>query len=1390
MWKGMGMGDGGNWRHSATRDREGAVSSVWLKLACLAGALALAFVILHANAASAGGNTTTTGVVSSNNPSQASQSVTYTATVSPAPDGGTVRFVDGTTTISTCSAQSVNTTTGQATCTLTYPTVGGSPHSITAAYQGDSNYLPSTSSALSQMVNQLASTTTTIASSQNPVDASQPVTYTSQTTPVPDGGTVAFAVGGVTIGACAAQPINTTTGQATCTQTYTTATSLSVTATYGGDASYPSSTSTALTQVVNPASTTTTLASSVNPSGLGQSVTYTTQTNPVPDGGTVAFTAGGVSIGACAAQPVNTTTGQATCTQSYTAVASISIGATYSGDANYADSAATAITQTVANNGPTYSTPGTYTFTVPAGWSTASFDVSGSQGQNGASPSYWTPGAGGPGGETKAVINVTPGEVFQLTVGSQGASGPGSSGLSSGGNGGGASDVRSGSCATTTSCALSARVVVGGGGGGGGGTGNFGGGPSTAPNGAAGGAGTTTSGVGATGAVNSSGGGANGGGGGTLSAAGGGGASIFDPAGGSGALGTGGAGSTANAGRSVGYASGGGGGGGGGYYGGGGGGAGYGSPGGGGGGGSGYVSPSALIGTYVGSTRSGTGQIVIAQVSGTTTTTGVVSSNNPSQASQSVTYTATVSPAPDGGTVRFVDGTTTISTCSAQSVNTTTGQATCTLTYPTVGGSPHSITAAYQGDSNYLPSTSSALSQVVNQLASTTTTIASSQNPVDASQPVTYTSQTTPVPDGGTVAFAVGGVTIGACAAQPINTTTGQATCTQTYTTATSLSVTATYGGDASYPSSTSTALTQVVNPASTTTTLASSVNPSGLGQSVTYTTQTNPVPDGGTVAFTAGGVSIGACAAQPVNTTTGQATCTQSYTAVASISIGATYSGDANYADSAATAITQTVANNGPTYSTPGTYTFTVPAGWSTASFDVSGSQGQNGASPSYWTPGAGGPGGETKAVINVTPGEVFQLTVGSQGASGDDAGGSAGGPGSSSLSSGGNGAGASDVRSGSCATTTSCLGATGAVNSSGRGANGGGGGTLSAAGGGGASIFDPAGGSGALGTGGAGSTANAGRSVGYASGGGGGGGGGYYGGGGGGAGYGAPVGGGGGGSGYVSPSALIGTYVGSTRSGTGQIVIAQVSGTTTTTGVVSSNNPSQASQSVTYTATVSPAPDGGTVRFVDGTTTISTCSAQSVNTTTGEATCTLTYPTVGGSPHSITAAYQGDSNYLPSTSSALSQMVNQLASTTTTIASSQNPVDASQPVTYTSQTTPVPDGGTVAFAVGGVTIGACGAQPINTTTGQATCTQTYTTATSLSVTATYGGDASYPSSTSTALTQVVNPASTTTTLASSVNPSGLGQSVTYTTQTNPVPDGGTVAFTAGGVSIGACAA
>src|ERR1035437_2117415 len=99
--------------------------------------------------------------------------------------------------------------------------------------------------------------------------------------------------------------------------------------------------------------------------------------------------------------------------------------------------------------------------------------------------------------------------------------------------------------------------------------------------------------------------------------------------------------------------------------------------------------------------------------------------------------------------------------------------------------------------------------------------------------------------------------------------------------------------------------------------------------------------------------------------------------------------------------------------------------------------------------------------------------------------------------------------------------------------------------------------------------------------------------------------------------------------------------------TALTSSPNPSTVGHAVTYTATVSPTPDGGTVAFTDNNTTLSGCAAVAVNTSTGKATCTTSYSAVGS--HAIVASYSGDPNYAAS-SGSLTQQVNAAAATTTT--------------------------------------------------------------------------------------------------------------------------------------------
>jgi hypothetical protein len=88
------------------------------------------------------------------------------------------------------------------------------------------------------------------------------------------------------------------------------------------------------------------------------------------------------------------------------------------------------------------------------------------------------------------------------------------------------------------------------------------------------------------------------------------------------------------------------------------------------------------------------------------TTTRLSSSRNPGRKGKRVTYTATVSPHPDGGTVKFTGrGGQTIAGCRSVAVSTSTGKAKCSTIYHTTGSRP--IKATYLGDRNFAPSSAS-----------------------------------------------------------------------------------------------------------------------------------------------------------------------------------------------------------------------------------------------------------------------------------------------------------------------------------------------------------------------------------------------------------------------------------------------------------------------------------------------------------------------------------------------------------------------------------------------------------------------------------------------------------------------------------------------------------
>ena len=96
----------------------------------------------------------------------------------------------------------------------------------------------------------------------------------------------------------------------------------------------------------------------------------------------------------------------------------------------------------------------------------------------------------------------------------------------------------------------------------------------------------------------------------------------------------------------------------------------------------------------------------------TPTTTVLAAAGAPTTYGESVSFTATVSPVPTGGTVQFLDGDGYVG--SPVAVNTTTGEATLNTT--ALGAGTRVITAEYSGFQIYLTSTAAAsISQVVSK---------------------------------------------------------------------------------------------------------------------------------------------------------------------------------------------------------------------------------------------------------------------------------------------------------------------------------------------------------------------------------------------------------------------------------------------------------------------------------------------------------------------------------------------------------------------------------------------------------------------------------------------------------------------------------------------------
>jgi hypothetical protein len=272
--------------------------------------------------------------------------------------------------------------------------------------------------------------------------------------------------------------------------------------------------------------------------------------------------------------------------------------------------------------------------------------------------------------------------------------------------------------------------------------------------------------------------------------------------------------------------------------------------------------------------------------------TSVSSTANPSVWGESVSFTATVSPATATGTVQFkidgvnfggpvalVNGTATSGSTSTLSVNT------------------HNVSAVYGGDDEFVGSTG-LLTQTVNKADTTTTITGDTPDPSKVGEPYSVSfTVTAKAPGAGT---PTGNVTV-SDGATSCTATVAAGSCSLTSTTAGSKTLVATYAGDTNFNGSTSAGASHYVAKADTTTAIISdSPDPSVTGQAYTINFSVNVnAPGAGTPT---GNVTI----SDGTNSCTGtvaSGTCSLTSTTAGMKTLTATYAGDSNFNGSAGTA-------------------------------------------------------------------------------------------------------------------------------------------------------------------------------------------------------------------------------------------------------------------------------------------------------------------------------------------------------------------------------------------------------------------------------------------------------------------------------------------------------
>jgi subtilisin-like proprotein convertase family protein len=633
--------------------------------------------------------------------------------------------------------------------------------------------------------------------------------------------------------------------------------------------------------------------------------------------------------------------------------------------------------------------------------------------------------------------------------------------------------------------------------------------------------------------------------------------------------------------------------------------------------------------------------------------------------------------------------------------------------------------------------------------AATTTSIASSLNPSTYGQAVVFTATVTGANATGTVAFNDGSTAIGS----PITLAGGVATLSTSALGAGAHSITAVYSGDGNFLGSTSSAVAQTVNQAGTTTTVTSGANPAVYGQAVVLTVNVAAAPPGagtpggGLATFFDGTTTLGT-----KTVSGGTASITVSSLSVGAHSITASYAGDASFTGSSSSGapLNETVNPDGTTTTlsasvSPATYgqSVTIKAIVAAAS------------------PGAGAPTGSVtftdgaaQVTAPVSGGQALyttsSLAVGGHSitatfssADGNFTGSASAQPLALTVSPAGTATTLSSSLNPSAIGQVVTFQATVTVTAPGSGAPTGNVTFLDAS----TTI-----GSGPV-TNGQASFATSGLAIGTHS--------------------------------ITARYETDGNYATSTSAAVSQVVT--IVRATPITKIAPTGGASVYGQPVAFNVNVS-GPGGtptGSVTLSDSAASLGTL-ALDVN---GNASFTISSLAVG--PHTITASYGGDANFLPNTSDPLSQPVGQ-ASVAITFSASPASSVFGQAVVLTAAVAVVAPGagsptGAVSFYDGGTLLGA----PSLDGSGTATWTTSGLAVGPHSLSATYGGDTNFAGNSAGGLSQSVGQATTTTTVGSSPNPSAGGQTVVFSAIVSAVSPGagkptGSVQFFDGGSPLG----